>query len=92
MSSLRSPLEIHQGTYLSLLREIEAKLPELLNPLSDEHWQSLDVDYHPPRVERVFLPYGDLRICLHRIHPANSAEILFHPHPWPSAMKVLQGT
>jgi SAM-dependent methyltransferase len=90
MPSATSPLAIPAGTYLALLGEIEKKLPELLS--ASENWQTLDVDYHPPRVERVWLSHGELRICLHRIHPADPAEILFHPHPWPSSMKVLQGT
>jgi hypothetical protein len=28
---------------------------------------------------------------LHRIHPCERHEALFHPHPWPSAMRVLEG-
>jgi len=89
MSIALSSHSLSTGTYLFLLKEIEKKLPKLL---ITEEWESLDVDYHPPRVERVWLQYKDLRICLHRIHPADSSDILFHRHPWPSAMKVLQGT
>ena len=43
-------------------------------------------------VNRVWLEYGALRICLHRIYPANPSKTLFHPHPWPSSMKILKGT
>lgn len=52
-------------------------------------WESLDVDHEPPRVERLWRQCGVYRIMLHRIHPCERA--LFHPHPWPSAVKVLSG-
>lgn len=31
------------------------------------------------------------RVYLHRIHPCGEAEPLMHPHPWPSAVKILEG-
>ena len=79
-----------KGTMLEALAAAEWRLPDLLlRP--DSEWQSLDVDYEPPRVERLwrFLEDGS-RLYLHRIHPCEIA--LFHPHPWPSAIKVLSGT
>lgn len=79
-----------QGSYLSLLTDIEDKLPVLLQEAA--LWQSVNIDYHPPKVERVWLEYDTLRICLHRIYPAKPLETLFHAHPWPSAMKILKGT
>ncbi len=74
--------------YLLVLDEIERQLSELL---LREDWKTVDVNYHPPRVERVWLQHGALRIYLHRIHSAKSSETLFHKHPWPSAMKILEG-
>jgi hypothetical protein len=74
---------------LDVLHIVERDLPRLLR--SRDGWTSLDVDYHPPRVERVYRAYGAHRISLHRIHPCAPAEALFHPHPWPSAMRVLEG-
>jgi hypothetical protein len=56
---------------------------------SPELWQSKDVDYHPPRVERVWLPINDMRLSLHVIHPCEDGDSLLHPHPWESAMYVL---
>jgi hypothetical protein len=41
------------------------------------------------RVERLWTQYGQHRVFLHQIHPCEKA--LFHPHPWPSAVKVLSG-
>ena len=60
--------------------------------LQDESlWRSLLVDYHPPFVERLWTHWQDYRVYLHRIHPCEREEALFHPHPWPSAMRVLEG-
>jgi len=74
---------------IELLKEIELKLPELLNDPSV--WKTVDVDYHPPRVERVWTQLGENRLMLHVIHPCESDKSLYHPHPWPSAMHVLRG-
>lgn len=84
-----SEKDLPQGSYLALLRAVEKQLPLWLE--DETLWQTVDVDYHPPRVERVWMSYGALRICLHRIHPAKPSETLFHPHPWPSAMWILKG-
>lgn len=75
--------------WLEKLLFVERALPHLLS-LRD--WQTVDVDYEQPRVERVWRQYGELRIMLHRIHPCKpDAQPLFHPHPWPSAMRILSG-
>ena len=83
-----SPLAIPKGTYLEILTQIEEILPELLLRTD---WKTIDVDYHLPRVERVWLQYGSLRINLHRIHATKSSKTLFHKHPWPSSMRILHG-
>ena len=73
------------------LKEIERTvLMDLLrNP---SIWNTLDVDYHPPRVERLWTQLaGDQRLMLHIIHPCKEEEALYHPHPWPSAMHILDG-
>lgn len=74
---------------LEVLARVEGELPQLL--LDEAGWQSVDVDYHPPRVERLWRRWGDHRVYLHRIHPCGREDALFHPHPWPSAMRVLEG-
>ena len=74
---------------LEALRRSGLILPQLLK---DEHrWKSVFVDYHHPYVERVWCDWEGYRVYLHRIHPCSSGEALFHPHPWPSAMKVESG-
>lgn len=75
---------------LDVLARLEAELPALL--ADDPAWQSLDIDYHPPRVERLWRSWGNYRVSLHRIHPCGPTDALFHPHPWPSAMRILEGT
>jgi len=73
---------------LNVLSEAEECLSQLLK--SEDGWTSLDVDYDPPRVERLWRPFGDgYRLYLHRIHPCTQA--LYHPHPWPSAIKIVSG-
>lgn len=55
-------------------------------------WKGLSIDYHPPRVERLYadLPNGH-RVSLHRLHPCEADKALWHSHPWPSAVMVLAG-
>lgn len=74
---------------LDILHRVESQLPEMLQ--DESGWNSLFVDYHPPVVERLWRQWYDFRIYLHRIHPCEPGEALFHPHPWPSAMRVLGG-
>lgn len=79
------------GEGLKALEDFIAKdtFYKLLRDTPFDSWQSLDVDYEPPRVERVWIQHGDFRVNLHRIHPCDKA--LYHPHPWPSAVYVLSG-
>src|SRR4029453_9316886 len=74
---------------LEALYAVDKELPAVLQ--DEGAWQSLYVDYHPPFVERLWLSWHEYRVNLHRIHPCDPGEALFHPHPWPSAMRVLAG-
>lgn len=74
---------------LELLHQAEKELPKLLE---QDGWNSVDVTYHDPRVERVWRQWGENRINLHVIHPCKESDALFHPHPWPSAMRIVHGT
>lgn len=73
---------------LSVLFEVESVLPILLEDL--EKWNTVDVDYEPPRVERLWTQYKQYRIYLHRIHKCEKA--LYHPHPWASAIRINKGS
>jgi hypothetical protein len=74
---------------LDILAAVEHVLPQLLQ--DESSWRSLYVDYHPPVVERLWILWREYRVSLHRIHPCEREQALFHPHPWPSAMRVLEG-
>lgn len=57
---------------------------------SNPAFQSLFVDYEPPFVERLWFQLDARhRVFLHRIEPCNPNEALWHPHPWPSIVDVL---
>lgn len=73
---------------LNLLFQVEKELPNLL---LEQGWSGVDITYHPPRVERVWRQWGENRISLHAIHPCPPSKSLFHPHPWPSAMRIVKG-
>jgi len=75
---------------LHLLKEALKELPDLLGR-DGPSWNSLYIDYHKPFVSRVWIPWRDNRINLHKIEPCLGSEALYHPHPWPSAMIVLDG-
>lgn len=64
----------------------------LLDPKDLSGWNSVDVKYHPPHVERLWRPFGgQYRLLLHCIHPCSADVALLHPHLWPSVMWVLKG-
>ena len=77
------------GDLLAKLAEVEFALPHLL--AQPESWKSLDVLYEKPHVERLWQQFGDYRIYLHRIHAEGAHLALYHPHPWPSAVKIVSG-
>ena len=73
------------------LKQVEEE--EILELLMDASaWKSLNINYHPPHVERIWATLkSGKRIYLHFIHYCEKGEALNHPHPWPSAMHVLTG-
>jgi hypothetical protein len=74
-----------------LLEAAVAELPALL--ASPEGWQGMHIDYERPHVDRAWRPWrGEYRISIHRIHPCAPGEAMLHPHPWPSAIKILAGS
>jgi hypothetical protein len=74
---------------LKALHSIHSALRGLLE--DPDVWQTLDINYEPPHVERLWLQYHpEYRLYVHLIHPCDTA--LFHPHPWPSAVMILEGS
>lgn len=59
--------------------------------VSGAEWNTLDVNYEKPHVQRVWRQFGEYRINLHRIFPCGRYGCFFHPHPWPSALKIEDG-
>lgn len=74
---------------LEHLYELEKQL--IVHLQDEDSWNSIYVDYHKPYVKRLWKQVGDYRIFLHQIFPCEKSESLLHPHPWPSAMKVIKG-
>src|SRR3990167_1167848 len=81
-------MDIKQGEYITLIERIEKEIPVLLK---QDDWNTLYIDYELPIVERAWRQHGEHRIFLHRIHPCEREQSLWHPHPWPSAVKVISG-
>ena len=87
---------MRDGDMLEMLRRAEmaligpARYGEVSALLADDGWNTLDVNYEPPRVERLWKDFEDGRLYLHRIYPCEKA--LYHPHPWPSAVKIVTGS
>ncbi len=75
---------------LDILLEARRQLPTLL--LEEDKWKDIDVDYHPPRVKRVWRQWGENRIFLHEIDPCSIEEALLHPHAWKSGMFLGEGS
>ena len=71
------------------LKRAEIILPELLE---NGDWSYLLVDYHPPIVKRLWIPFENCRLQLHEIGSCLPNEALWHSHPWNSVIKVLEGS
>jgi hypothetical protein len=75
---------------LTLLEQALQELPALF--ASADGWHGMHIDYLPPHVDRVWRPWRECRLSIHRIYPiAPGGTAFLHPHPWPSAMKILAG-
>jgi hypothetical protein len=75
---------------LNLLEQALRELPALL--ASTQDWHGMHIDYLLPHVDRAWRPWRDCRLSIHRIYPlATEDTVYLHPHPWPSAMHILDG-
>ena len=54
---------------------------------------TMHIDYHEPFVDRIWFQYDKIhRVYFHKIFPSQSSEAaLFHPHPWKSAIRIMDG-
>ena len=75
---------------INKLKEAEKFLPELI--MMPDLWNTLNVDYFPPKVERLWMQYDkEHRLFIHVIHPTDEY-CLFHKHRWEGAFKMLRGS
>lgn len=76
-----------------MLRDLENALELLQYNLEvSTLWDSLIVNKRKPYTYRVFTVDGPLRVCLHKFDPCDTHEAFSHPHPWPAAFIILQGS
>jgi hypothetical protein len=72
-------------------QSLRSSLPSLLT--QPAKWDSLIVNRRKPHTYRVFTTLENgLRLCLHRFNPCDTHEAFRHPHPWPGAFIVLDGS
>jgi hypothetical protein len=79
---------------LDILEEVFDELPDIVR--FPELWDSLIVNRRKPITYRAFHIFKEgslagIRVCLHRFEYCEAKDAFLHPHPWPSAMKVLSG-
>lgn len=72
-------------------------LPGMLTKDEYPNWNTLDVLYHEPRVQRLFrdieIDGRKYRACLHRIHGvADAAKCLMHYHEWSGITTIVKGS
>ena len=72
----------------SILRKAILEALARLENLSS--FNTVFVNYEKPYVERMWFQLDyEHRVFLHHILPCEAPECLYHPHPWPSIVKVL---
>jgi hypothetical protein len=76
---------------LSALDDILKSLPAMLD--DPPAWDSLIVNRRKPTTYRVFRFLADgVRVSLHKFDPCDRREAYPHPHPWPGAFALLEGS
>lgn len=75
-----------------MLEDHREAISELSGLIQDRpQWRGLFVDYEKPHVERLWRPWREYRLLLHKLLPCADGEALYHPHPWPSIMTIVRG-
>jgi len=74
---------------LDRLHEVENILPDLIK---ERKWYGQTIEYGANKTDRVWTPYEDGSIDLHRLYPCSIDEAIFHHHEGPTAVKVFQGS
>lgn len=82
---------MNTGYMISYLNDALALLPSLLGNV--EVWDSIIINRRKPYTYRIFTTLENgLRLCLHEFDPCNIDESVLHPHPWPGAFMILDGS
>lgn len=81
---------------LELLQTVEYNLFELLFGFESKNikFHTKYIDYHEPFVKRIWFETNKIpnaRIYLHDITKCYNQKPLYHPHPWESAMRIIEG-
>ena len=92
---------------LEVLKRIKDEIPKFLFTVGAEsNWESLNIDYVHPHVHRLYMDLefsrgrnekdgkgpSKYRVYLHKLFPVPpGTEPLFHPHPWKSAIEIMEG-
>lgn len=88
--SVEEELNQREIKMIEKLKETLEILPKLLS--QPKIWDSLLINLRKPHTYRVFTKYNDLRICLHKFNECDEDEAFAHPHPWPGAFIILEGS
>lgn len=79
---------------LKVLAHAMFNLPKFMDRKSE--WSSLIVNRRKPWTYRAFTNFThegeNFRLCLHRFEICDEEESFLHPHPWPGAFCILQGS
>ena len=73
---------------INVLNKFLEQLPKHLS--SYEGWCSINMNNHEPVIERVYKCVDNFRLCLNKIYKSD-ADLLFHNHSWPFAVKLFYG-
>jgi len=72
------------------LERAQEILPDLLD--QPDIWRSVIIESAPPYMERLWTPWEDKRITIHRTYGLEPEErSIYHPHPWRFAVLLLDG-
>lgn len=75
---------------LDLLDDVLKAIPDLMDHPAE--WGSLVINRRKPYTYRAFTTWRGYRVCLHRFEACDEEEAVLHPHPWPGAFAIVQGS
>lgn len=89
--------ELKNATDDKVLEVLYAAMDDLPSLMEDPtRWTTLVINLRRPHTYRAAIAYPyeghQYRICLHRFDACEDAEAFVHPHPWPGAFWVLEGS